>query len=275
MFLGITLVYKLICGVILFDMESKEPKKKKRTTSSDIKKEKKVTKVAVSKVHETVENVTHHIHSKKRIPSHITATSIFASEFRKKIPSPILTSVSVFVLFLLIFLYKGTRLTEVTKNQTGATKVKTEYLNTVYGFSFKLPHNYSQVRESPEQKKCLNNRTWDGASLLSVTVAEIQNISVIVGCQKLSGSIVHQFSDEAVSSREVIVYGRKAHLHEFVTKNGYSWQVVQVPLDENHYLEISHNYKPEPEFVAPDELAGYKPLSENEWNSLVTSLAFK
>ena len=266
-------------------MESQAPKKKKAVASSGVKTRVKKEKVEhlvehksehgeSSHVHETHTAHNHAQHVKKKIPAHITAASIFAAEFKKKIPSPFLTGVSIVMLIGVVFLYKLTNGAGSGNFTTDVSK-KSAYVSSVYGFSFKLPTNYSQIRESPDPKQCLDNRTWDGKSLSSVTVAEIQNISVVVGCQNLSSDVVNQFAVEKVTTREISVGTRKAYIHKFVTATGYEWQVAQIPIDETHYLEISHNYKANPDLVAAVDLPGYKPLSESEWNRLIMSLAFK
>lgn len=143
-------------------------------------------------------------------------------------------------------------------NNTVAT-----YVNSTYGFSFKHPRAFSQVRESPDPKLCLDNRTWNDLPVKSVTVAEIQNISVTVGCQQLSEEIVGQFGSENGTSRDIVVRGKKSYIHEFRTKDGYIWRVAQVPLTGTHYLELSYNYKNLPEYV---------PLTDSEWEGVIASI---
>lgn len=266
-------------------METKEPKKKKVVHASvaKVKKEKvdPVAKVSTKVAHEVkakkgAEHV-HATHAKKKLPAHITALSFFAMEFRKKKSSPLLTVLSLVILIGLVFLYKSSSSVDASQasNTVVATKKESTYSNSIYGFSFKLPAAFSQVREAPDAKVCLDNQTWNYQPVRSVTVAEIQNISVVVGCQKLTDTLINQFTQEKVTTKEITLQGRKAYVHAFVTDAGYSWKILQVPVDATHYIEISHNYKPGSELVLPSDLPGYVPLSEREWNGLIASIAFK
>ncbi len=269
-------------------METKEPKKKKVVNASvaKVKKEKvePIAKVSKKVAHEAkakkeVEHVhaTPVTHAKKKLPPHITALSFFAMEFRKKKSSPVLTVLSLVILIGLVFLYKSSSSVDASQpsNTVVATKKEGVYSNSIYGFSFKLPTAFSQVREAPDAKACLDNQTWNYQPVTSVTVAEIQNISVVVGCQKLTDTLINQFAQEKVTTKEITLQGRKAYVHAFVTDAGYSWKILQVPVDATHYIEISHNYKPGSELVLPSDLPGYVPLSEREWNGLIASIAFK
>lgn len=253
-------------------MESKEPKKKKVTASSGVKK--------VEHKHEAPHGETkngeheHVVHHKKKLPAHITAMSIFISEFKNKRHSSLLAGVSLLSLILIVFVYVGKNSPDATRSLVGFKVKGYEYINNVYNFSFRLPKEYTQVREAPDQGSCLENTTWDNQQIKSVTVAEIQNISVVVGCQTLSDVAINQFVRENVTTKEITVNTRKAYSHIFVTSSGYLWRVVQVPLDNGHYVEISHNYKPLPTDIANEDLAGYKPLSEGEWLSVINSLSF-
>lgn len=173
------------------------------------------------------------------------------------------------LLVIIGILFLGTALSgESPKNSLSNLPNNTvaTYVNNTYGFSFKHPRAFSQVRESPDPKLCLDNRTWNNLPLKSVTVAEIQNISVTVGCQQLTNEVVSQFGSENDVVKDVMIRGKKSYIHEFRAKDGYIWRVAQVPLTDTNYLELSYNYKNLPEYV---------PLTDSEWEGVISSIAPK
>jgi hypothetical protein len=140
------------------------------------------------------------------------------------------------------------------------------YSNTEFSFQFKYPSSFPEMKSSDE-KKCGNGESWNGAAIKSLPLANADNLSISVVCEALNAGLVHQFVKESgYKYKELNVNGKKVYTHYFVTATGYEWRVLQVQIDSSHYLEVGYTYR-----YLPD----YEPISEIQWNSLVSSVSFK
>lgn len=247
----------------------KQTKKKASAISSSGKDEVSVEKKAKAKA-KTVKKSVPSSASSVKVKSTPADSAELLSAFEKKKFLFFVVGVPLFFFVGVLFLYKNfIAVNALEKSGKGLPFVSGSYqvyLSEEYGFTFKYPSSFLDVRKAPDAKACIDNRTWDNAPVQNITVAEIENISVSVSCQKLTDTLVNQFARENDVKKEISLKGRKGYVHDFVTKTGYEWKILQVPLDDSRYLELAYNYTNLPE---------YKQLSDKEWEKVLNSVSFK
>ncbi|MDB5260656.1 MAG: hypothetical protein JWN37_887 [Candidatus Nomurabacteria bacterium] len=140
------------------------------------------------------------------------------------------------------------------------------YINDEYKFDFKYPSKIGSFT-ALKLDECATVAAWDDSVIKSKQLAIASNVTVTLVCENLLDTLIKQFDRETDErTNEVVVNGKNGYNHYFVTSTGYEWRIFQIPLDANHYLEISYTYRYLPDYVE---------LSEGEWNEIINSIEFK
>ncbi len=202
--------------------------------------------------------------SRNKTPLRATALSIFLHDFKKKKHYSLITITPV-ILLVLLFVFVGTNSDLLfQKKEGGVTAAPSTiiYTDSLYKFSFARPVAFAPLRESPDPATCLDTTLWSGKKIKNVTVAEMGSLFLVVGCSSFSDEVRDQFDGEHPMIYETKVLDKSARSLMFTARDGYVWRVLQVALDDTHYLELYHFHK---------EGVEGKAITEKEWNDMIAS----
>ncbi len=143
------------------------------------------------------------------------------------------------------------------------------YSNSKYNFQFSYPSNLELVEYQGSQE-CTKNTDNTNNDLKVAEIASINNVSILIVCMTLTSEIGNKNLDPSSFEKHekismITVGGKNSYKHVFTTATGYSWVVYQIPIDSNHYLEISESNG------NIDRVNGDFPLTEKEWNIILSS----
>lgn len=154
------------------------------------------------------------------------------------------------------------------------------YVNKRYGFSLRVPGTKEDVVNYPDgREECSTEYLDTVADKPYVTAARINGteLQIAVICapftKELTAAETIVLSPSALPEDQVIgtfsPLFPNAITRSLTTSVGYTWTIIQVPLDKNHYLEIAHSYG-NSNYVNNDP-----ELTETDFQTIVKSLTVK
>jgi hypothetical protein len=168
-----------------------------------------------------------------------------------------------------------TQIPVAPQNIVTATSTQTNwevYTNHKYGFSFSYPDYLAASGSFQEYtdngQACAKDYAYDGTSINDVEAASVGGLNIFVACEPLTDAYINQFGDGVYQTGPVdmsttTIGAKIAHLDYFTTALDYTYKVLQVPIDDTHYLEIDYSYKPS---------ANARQLSDQDWAALIASI---
>jgi len=143
------------------------------------------------------------------------------------------------------------------------------YENKEYGFYFLYPPGFNNLEEYPRGKECTSNTIGQNMIIKSVAVAQIDNLTIEVVCEPFTAekrSISANIDSVQRQPTSISVAGKTAYEYEFVTATGYTWRIVQIPLNVNQYVQIGYTFGNSHRL----NKNGYE-LSNKEWSDILAS----
>ena len=135
------------------------------------------------------------------------------------------------------------------------------YKNDQYGFEFKYPANFSNIKTSN-----LSSAFKDAFGFPMTFVFSSDQIQAFIIDGALDSKKINQYNTSYQQDymKGIKIDGRTAYEHSFTTALSYHSKVLQVPIDDTHYLEIHNSFKS----GFPGE------ISSGDWSVLVSSIKF-
>jgi Tfp pilus assembly protein PilE len=136
-----------------------------------------------------------------------------------------------------------------TQATTNVATTANEFVSKEYGFKFSYPALFaSSTEEYPRgNKQCEKFNVGEKLYFNAVSLVSLNNIEVVVICEPLTQELVNSRRSFAASIMPngklttITVDSKKAYQRDF-EQLGYVWRIVQIPIDDSHFVELSYSY---------------------------------